>query len=42
LAPGLPDGLFLNTKSQFGDILKGFGMENVGMFFGHWEYFSAI
>jgi hypothetical protein len=38
----LPDGLFSNQKSQFGQILEGFGMENVGLFFDHLEYFMAI
>jgi hypothetical protein len=33
VCPGLPDGLFLDQKSQFGYILEGLGMENVGIFF---------
>jgi hypothetical protein len=32
LADGLPDGLFSNQKSQFGQILEGLGMENLGIF----------
>jgi hypothetical protein len=30
--PGLPDGLFSYQKYQFGYILEGLGMENVGIF----------
>jgi hypothetical protein len=29
---GLPDGLFSNQKSQFGSILEGLEMENLGTF----------
>jgi hypothetical protein len=47
---GLPDGLFSNQKSQFGYILEGLAMENLGifyehlvyLFYGHWKYFMAI
>jgi hypothetical protein len=39
---GKPDGIILNQKSQFGKILEGSGMENVGIFNGHYEYISAI
>jgi hypothetical protein len=28
----LPDGIFLYQKSQFGNILEGLGMENIGKF----------
>jgi hypothetical protein len=35
---GLPDGAFSNQKSQFGYILEGLGMENVGIP----TYFRAI
>jgi hypothetical protein len=28
---GLPDGIFSYQKSQFGYILEGLGMENVGI-----------
>jgi hypothetical protein len=31
----LPDGIFSNP---FGKILDSFGMEKVGMFYGHLEY----
>jgi hypothetical protein len=36
--PGLPDGIFLyifQIKSQLWYILEGLGMENVGIFYGH-------
>jgi hypothetical protein len=42
---GLPDGLFLYPKSQFGYILEGLGIKNViifGIFYGHLVYFMAI
>jgi hypothetical protein len=29
---GLPDGLFSNQKSKFGQILEGLGMEDVALF----------
>jgi hypothetical protein len=29
--PGFPDGIFTYQKGQFGNILEGFGMENVGV-----------
>jgi hypothetical protein len=41
-ASGLRDGLFSNQKSQFGYILEGLGMENVGIYYAHLEYFTAI
>jgi hypothetical protein len=39
---GLPDGLFSNQKSQFGEILEDLRMESAGIFFGHLEYFTVI
>jgi hypothetical protein len=42
LTPGLPDALLSNQKSGFGFILEGLGMENVGIIYDHWEYFTAI
>jgi hypothetical protein len=39
---GLPDGLFSNQKSQFGEILEGLRLEKVYIFFGHLEYFMEI
>jgi hypothetical protein len=39
LTSGLSDGLFFK---KIGYTLKGFGMENVGMFFGHLKHFTAI
>jgi hypothetical protein len=40
--PGLPDGLFSNQKPQFGLILEGLGIKNVGIFYDHLEYVMAI
>jgi hypothetical protein len=34
--------IFSNQKSQFGYILEGLEMENVGIFYGHLEYFTAM
>jgi hypothetical protein len=50
MMPGLPDGIFSNQKSQFGKILKGLAMEDVGifygqlvyLFYGHFVYFVVI
>jgi hypothetical protein len=33
LAPELPDGLFSNKKSQFGQILLGLAMEDIEIFY---------
>jgi hypothetical protein len=33
---------FQTKKSQFGQILEGLTMENVGIFYGHLEYFTAM
>jgi hypothetical protein len=41
-SPGLPDGLFSYQKSLFGYVLEGLGMENIGIFNDHFEYFTAI
>jgi hypothetical protein len=38
---GLPDDLFSNQK-KFGQILEYLGMEDVGIFYDHLEYFTAI
>jgi hypothetical protein len=38
---GLPDGFFANQKSQFGKKLQGLRLENVDIFYGHLEYFTA-
>jgi hypothetical protein len=38
----LPDGLFSNQKSQFGLILVGLGMENLGIFYNHLVYFTVV
>jgi hypothetical protein len=40
--PRLPDGLFSNQKSEFGKILEGLAMENLGMFYDHLVCFMAI
>jgi hypothetical protein len=40
--PGLPDGLFSNQKSQFGQSLEGLGLENVDIFYGHVDYYPDI
>jgi hypothetical protein len=37
-APGLPDGLFSNQKSQLGSILDSLRLKNVDIFYGHLEY----
>jgi hypothetical protein len=43
---GLPDVFFSYQKCQFGfmqvRILEVLGMENIGIFYDHWEYWSAI
>jgi hypothetical protein len=39
---GLPDGLISNQKSQLGLILVGLRLENVDIFYGHWEYLTVI
>jgi hypothetical protein len=42
LQPGLPDGLFSNQKSKFGENLEGLAMEDVGIFYGHLAPFMAF
>jgi hypothetical protein len=39
---GLPDGIFSNQKYQFGKILEGLLMEDVGAFYCHLVYFTTI
>jgi hypothetical protein len=39
---GLPYGLFSNQKSHFWQILEGLAMENLGIFYDHLVYFTAI
>jgi hypothetical protein len=39
---GLPDGIFSYKKFRFGHIFEDLGMENVGTFYGHFEYFTAF
>jgi hypothetical protein len=38
----LPDGLFSNQKSQFGQIFESLILENVDIFYVHLEYFTDI
>jgi hypothetical protein len=38
----LPDGIFAFQKSQFGYISEDLIMENVVIFYGHVEYFTAM
>jgi hypothetical protein len=37
----LPNGIFSKQKSQFGQICEGLAMEDVGIFYGHFVYFTA-
>jgi hypothetical protein len=39
---GFADGLFSLQKSQFEFNIEGLGMENVDIFYDHFEYFAAI
>jgi hypothetical protein len=39
---GLPDGIFLNQKSQVGYILESLRIETFGIFHAHLEYVTAI
>jgi hypothetical protein len=39
---GLQDGIVSYQKSEFGYILEGLGMENVGKYHGHLEYITTI
>jgi hypothetical protein len=38
----LPDGMVSNQKCQYGFILKCLAMKEVGKFYGHSAYFTAI
>jgi hypothetical protein len=38
----LPDGLFSNQKSQFGENFRGLILRNVEIFYGHLECFTDI
>jgi hypothetical protein len=40
LPPGLPDGLFSNQKSKFGQILEFLAMEDDGIFYGQLVHFT--
>jgi hypothetical protein len=39
---GLPDGLFSNQNSQFGQISEDLKLENIDIFYCHSEYFTNI
>jgi hypothetical protein len=39
---GLPDGLFSNQKSKFGEILVGLALVDVGIFYGHLVHFTVF
>jgi hypothetical protein len=41
-SPGLPDGLFSNQKSQFGQFLEGLRLENVDIFYGIWNIIRTL
>jgi hypothetical protein len=38
----LPDGLFSNPKSKFGQILGGLAMEDDGKYYGHLVHFTVF
>jgi hypothetical protein len=38
----LPDGIFSNQKSLFGEILEGLAMGVVGIFYGNLVHFTTI
>jgi hypothetical protein len=38
----LPDGIFSNQKSQFGQILECLAIKDVGKIYGHLVYFTDI
>jgi hypothetical protein len=38
----LPDGIFSNQRAEFGYILEGLATGDVGIFYGHLVYFTAI
>jgi hypothetical protein len=42
MGPGLPDGIFFTQKFQFGSILEGLAMEDIGKCYGHWVYLLVI
>jgi hypothetical protein len=41
-ASGLPDGLFSNQKSKYGEILEVLAMEDVVIFNGHLVHFTVF
>jgi hypothetical protein len=40
--PGLPDAIFSYQKSQFGNILEGFGFKNVVIFYSRWVFLLSF
>jgi hypothetical protein len=40
--PGLPDGLFSNQKSKFGQIVEGLAMEDDGIFYGRLVHLTVF
>jgi hypothetical protein len=42
LKAGLPDGIFSNQKFQFGKILEGLLMEDVGIFMAIWPILRSF
>jgi hypothetical protein len=40
-SPGLPD-VYFGPKIQIGVNLDGLRMENVGIFYGHLQYFTPV
>jgi hypothetical protein len=38
----LPDGLFSNQKSKFGEISEGLAMKDVVVFYGHLVHFTVF
>jgi hypothetical protein len=42
MAPKFGNAVRKVSRSQFGYILEGLGMENVGIFYHHWVHFMII
>jgi hypothetical protein len=40
--PGLPDGIFSNQNTRFGQVLVGLAKQNFGIFMNIWVYFTAL
>jgi hypothetical protein len=39
---GLPDNNFSEPNSQYGQLLERLAMKDVGIFYGHLAYFTAM